>query len=142
MNQEKQLLEQALSELQARRENTDREAYGPLIEGAEALIQKYGAGGAGTKMGDETLAALYFLTAELLFEKDLATRKATRGKNFENEAKALERSRFRIKKNIPMSFGTFYLLQVIKRRGSQHWNVLLNGRAARQKCFHGLPSIF
>lgn len=90
MNQEKQLLEQALSELQARRENTDREDYGPLIEDAEALIQKYGAGGAGTKIGDETLAALYFLTAELLFEKDLATRKATRGKSFENEAKALE----------------------------------------------------
>lgn len=35
------MLEQALSELQARRENTDREAYGPLIEDAEALIQKY-----------------------------------------------------------------------------------------------------
>lgn len=90
MNQEKQLLEQALSELQARRENTDREAYGPLIGDAEALIQKYGTDGAGTKTGDEALAALYFLTAELLFEKDLATRKATRVKNFEHEAEALE----------------------------------------------------
>lgn len=40
MNQEKPLFSKALSELQARKEITDRKEYGPLIEEAEALLQK------------------------------------------------------------------------------------------------------
>lgn len=90
MNQEKQLFSKALSELQARREAVDREEYGPLIEEAEALLQKYTTDKVVTEIGDESISELYFLAAELLFGNDLAVRVATHTKTLANEAKALE----------------------------------------------------
>ncbi len=90
MNQEKQLFSKALSELQARKENTDRIEYGPLIEEAEELLQKYTTDEVLMDIGDESLSELYFLTAELLFDNDLAVRTVARTKTFANEAKTLE----------------------------------------------------
>lgn len=96
MNQEKQLFSKALSELQARRENIDREGcgalteYEPLIEEAEALLQKCAANEVVMDTGDESLSELYFLAAELLFGSDLALKAATHTKSLANEAKALE----------------------------------------------------
>lgn len=90
MNQEKQLFSQLLSELQARKEVTDRKEYGPLIEEAEALLQKCTANEVVMDTGSESLSELYFLAAELLFGNDLALRAATHSKTLANEAKTLD----------------------------------------------------
>lgn len=89
MKQDKQLLDKALKELQTRQKNTDRKEYAPLIEEAEALLQKYTENEM-TDIDDKSLSELYFLTAELLFGNDLAVRAATHSKNLANEAKTLE----------------------------------------------------
>ncbi len=90
MNQEKQLFLKTLSELQTRKKTTDRKKYGPLVEEAEALLQTYTANDGIAEIDQEALSELYFLTAELLFGNDLATRTATRSKTLANEEKTLE----------------------------------------------------
>lgn len=90
MNQEKQLFGMELSRLQARKEAAGRNEYAPLIEEAEALLQKCAADEVTMDTGDASLSELCFLTAELLFGMDLAARTAVRGKSFANEAKTLE----------------------------------------------------
>lgn len=89
-SQEKQYFSKALSKLQARKEATDRRQYGPLIEEAEALLQKCAAGEVVMDTGGASLSELYFLAAELLFGSDLAFRAATHAKSLANEAKTLE----------------------------------------------------
>lgn len=90
MDQEMQLFHEKLTELQARRENTDRKEYAPLIKEAEALLQKYTADETKAVMDNDSLSELYFLTAELLFGSDLALRAATHSRNLANESKTLE----------------------------------------------------
>ena len=88
--QKKQLFSNALSELQERKKTTDRESYEPLIEQAEALLQKCTTDEVIMDTGNESLSELYFLTAELLFGYDLAVRFATHSKSLTNEARTLE----------------------------------------------------
>lgn len=90
MSREKQLFSNALSELQERKKTTDRESYEPLIEQAEALLQKCTTDEVIMDTGNESLSELYFLTAELLFGYDLAVRFATHSKSLTNEARTLE----------------------------------------------------
>lgn len=90
MNQEKQCFSEAVCELKARKEMTNRKNYGSLIEEAETLLQKCTASEGMMDIENESLAELYFLTAELLFGNDLAVRAATHTKTLANEGKALE----------------------------------------------------
>lgn len=90
MNEEKQLFCKTLSELQARKEITDRKDYGSLIEETEAFIEKSSTDEVMEDIGKEPLSELYFLAAELLFGNDLAVRAATHSKSLANETKTLE----------------------------------------------------
>lgn len=87
MSQEKQLFSRILSDLQARKENTDREDYAPLIEEAETLLHKCAANEIVMDSGEAALSELYFLTAELLFSYDMAARVASHGKPLANKEK-------------------------------------------------------
>lgn len=90
MKQEKQVFLEKLSELQARKDSTERKEYASLIEEAEVLIQEYTTAEAAQAIGDEALAELYFLAAELIFYYDLAIKAATHAKTLANEEKALK----------------------------------------------------
>ena len=90
MDEEKQLFCKTLSELQARKEITDRKDYGSLIEETEAFIEKSSTDEVMEDIGKEPLSELYFLAAELLFGNDLAVRAATHSKSLANETKILE----------------------------------------------------
>lgn len=90
MAETKQLFSKALSELQARKESAERKEYAPILEDAEALLQKCNTDEVEMDTGSESLSELYFLTAELLFGNDLANRALTHTKTLANEAKALE----------------------------------------------------
>lgn len=120
MSQEKQLFSQMLADLQTRKDNTDRRDYAPLIEEAEALLQKCAAGEIVMDSGDAELSELYFLTAELLFSYDMAARAITHGKALANEAKTLE------------YFNRAIELQDKEEYSYELWNFLSSARHERE----------